>query len=136
MIRECAAALIVRRNKILLGMRSSSRRFYPGVWDVFGGHRKAGETIEEALRRELLEELGIIVTRWSFLLTAEDPNAAKYGEIHYHIYLVTEWSGEPENLQPEEHEIVRWFDFDEAIKLPFAHPLYAETIKQIQIEES
>ena len=135
MIRECAAAFIVRQNKILLGKRSATRRFYPGVWDVFGGHRKAGETLEEALRRELSEELGIVVTQGRFLLTAEEPNAEKYGEIRYHIYLVTEWSGEPENLQPKEHEIVRWFDFDEALKLPFAHSLYAETIKQIQIEE-
>jgi len=59
MSHEVAAALIIQSQKILLGLRSASRTFYPNVWDVFGGHMESGERQEETLVRELEEELGI-----------------------------------------------------------------------------
>ncbi|MDQ3748942.1 MAG: hypothetical protein M3367_08025 [Acidobacteriota bacterium] len=43
---------------------------------------------------------------------------------------MTAWDGKPANLQPHEHALVRWFRFVEAIRLEFAHPLYAEYIEQ------
>ena len=129
-MRECVAAFIVEGEKVLLGKRSSTRSFYPDVWDVFGGHQNPGERREDALRRELFEELGIVPTRWRFLLTVDEPNPAENGNGQYHFYLVKTWEGEPQNLQPEEHAIVRWFKFEQAINLPFAHPLYSEMIAQ------
>ena len=128
-MRECAAAFIVKNKKVLLGKRSETREFYPDVWDIFGGHIKPGETREEALQRELNEELGIVPTRWEFLLTVQEPNEDKYGQIKYHIYLVTDYKGESHNLQPEEHSFIRWFEFEQAIDLPFPHPIYAELIE-------
>ena len=128
-MRECAAAFIVKNKKVLLGKRSTTREFYPDVWDVFGGHLNPGETTEEALRRELYEELGIVPARWEFLLTVQEPNEDKYGQIKYHIFLVTAFDGEPQNLQPEEHSFIRWFEFEQAVDLPFPHPLYAELIE-------
>ena len=131
MMRECAAAFVVKNKKVLLGKRSAERKFYPDVWDVFGGHLNPGETTEEALRRELKEELGIVPTQWEFLLTVQEPSEEKHGQIKYHIYLVTAFDGEPQNLQPEEHSVIRWFGFDEAVSLPFAYPLYADLISKI-----
>jgi 8-oxo-dGTP diphosphatase len=64
-MRECVAALIVKNQKILLGQRSAERSFYPGVWDVFGGHVEPQESYQQALLRELHEELGIIPTAWT-----------------------------------------------------------------------
>lgn len=123
-MRECVAALIATEKKVLLGRRSAAREFYPDIWDFFGGHLLRGELPEEALRRELMEELGIIPTRWEFLLTAENDEGC------YHVYLVTNWTGAPRNLQPEEHALIKWFDFEKALKLPFAHPIYIELIKK------
>lgn len=124
------AAFVVEGNKVLLGKRSATRRFYPNIWDVFGGHLERGESREDALRRELREELGIKPTEMRFLLTVEEPDRAANGDGVYHFYLVTAYAGELRNLQPEEHARVEWFEFDEAVKLPFAHPLYAEFISQ------
>ena len=131
-LRECATAFIVKDKKVLLGKRSAEREFYPDIWDAFGGHLKPGETCEEALRRELNEELGIVPIRWEFLLTVQEPNEYKYGQIKYHIYLVTAFGGEPYNLQPEEHSVIRWFEFEQALYLPFPHPLNAEIINNFR----
>jgi len=56
-MRICAGGLLVRSNEILLAKRSADRAFYPGVWDVVGGHCAGKETPTDALLRELEEEL-------------------------------------------------------------------------------
>ncbi|WP_405791215.1 NUDIX domain-containing protein [Streptomyces sp. NBC_00029] len=38
--------------------RSPGRRLFPGTWDIVGGHVEAGETLLEALAREVEEETG------------------------------------------------------------------------------
>lgn len=130
-MRECVAAFVVKNGKILLGRRSATREFYPDVWDAFGGHQKAGESDEQTLRRELMEELGIVPTIWKFLITVDEPNPLENGEGNYHFYLITDFTGEARNLQPAEHAFIEWFSFEEALQLEFADPLYAEMIRQI-----
>jgi 8-oxo-dGTP pyrophosphatase MutT (NUDIX family) len=57
--REFAAAIIVNaKDELLLLRRSPATLRWPGKWGIAGGGMEAGETPEEALRRELLEELG------------------------------------------------------------------------------
>ena len=58
-MRICAGGLLVRGGEVLLARRSSVRLFYPGVWDVVGGHCEDGEAPSEALVREVQEEIGV-----------------------------------------------------------------------------
>jgi isopentenyldiphosphate isomerase len=47
-------------GEIYLQKRGKNKALLPGKWDTaVGGHVSAGESIEEALKRESLEELGI-----------------------------------------------------------------------------
>jgi mutator protein MutT len=55
------AALIERGGWVLLSQRG--RGALPGLWEFPGGKREAGETDGEALRRELVEELGLELPR-------------------------------------------------------------------------
>jgi 8-oxo-dGTP pyrophosphatase MutT (NUDIX family) len=51
-------AVILRRgDQLLLCHRSPGRRWFPDVWDFPGGHVELGERPEDALRREVAEEL-------------------------------------------------------------------------------
>jgi isopentenyldiphosphate isomerase/intracellular septation protein A len=52
---------VINRNKaILLQKRSAQKLIQPGRWDTaVGGHISAGETLEMALKKEALEELGL-----------------------------------------------------------------------------
>lgn len=54
-----AAGLLRRGGRGLLLHRAPTRRWYPDCWDLPGGHVEGGETPDEALHRELLEELGV-----------------------------------------------------------------------------
>ena len=120
MSHEVVAALIIQSQKILLGQRAATRRFYPNVWDVFGGHVEPGEGLEQTLVRELQEELGITPTQWTFLETLSEPS----DELTVHLYLVRAWTGRPVNRQLDEHSTIGWFSLHEAIKLDLADPNY------------
>ena len=52
------AAIVVQNGKILLTRRPQDKR-HPGMWEFPGGKVDPGESPEEALRRELFEELGV-----------------------------------------------------------------------------
>ncbi|MEU4337651.1 NUDIX domain-containing protein [Micromonospora lupini] len=60
---RCAGALIVDRDgRIFFQRRSPQRRLFPNCWDIVGGHLEPGEDIDEALRREVTEETGWVLS--------------------------------------------------------------------------
>jgi 8-oxo-dGTP diphosphatase len=60
---RCAGALIVDDDgRIFIQRRSPDRRLFPDTWDIVGGHVEPGETIEDALHREVREETGWTVS--------------------------------------------------------------------------
>ena len=134
---EVVAALIIRSERILLGHRSADRAFYPGVWDVFGGHVEPGERYEQTLVRELQEELDITPTQWKYL---ESISLSPFNEgsdpLTIHLYLVTDWTGTPTNRQLEEHSTIGWFSLAQATELHLAHPKYPTIFAQYLSSET
>lgn len=58
-----AAVIVLDDGRYLLQLRDDKDGiFFPGHWGLFGGGVEPGEAPEAALRRELLEELGLTVT--------------------------------------------------------------------------
>ncbi len=89
-------------------------------WGPFGGHVERGEELEQALRREAREELGIDVRTFRRLGKIHDPKDIEPAVIH--VYTVLSWDGEPANAAPEEHTEARWFRVGE---LPVSEALDA-----------
>lgn len=129
---KCAGGILVKDNKILLGKRSGDLQFYPGVWDIIGGHCRNGETPEQALKRELAEEIGVTLISFSRVAVLYDPDPIR-AEYEYYVYVVTDWTGLPQNVGGEHSELL-WVPIDEAVTLDLAHPEYPELLKRIQRE--
>lgn len=112
-MRTIVNGLLLAHGKVLLARRSLRRKAYAGLWSFPGGHIEPGETLEQALVRELREEMGIVPVAFDALATIADPNAPAT----YHLYAVTQWQGEPA-IQDEEHSELRWLAPSAAARLP------------------
>ncbi len=98
-------------DKVLLGMKK--RGFGAGRWNGFGGKVEEGETIDEAVVREIREEVGITDGRLSKvgILDFSFQENDKVLEVHvYRLENFTDTSIETEEMKPA------WFSVDE---IPF-----------------
>ena len=101
-IRVVAAALYDREGCVLIAERPPGKHL-AGRWEFPGGKIDAGETEEEALRRELAEELGIAVRRARPLVRlAHDYDDRR---IDIALWVVEEFSGEPTGL---DGQLLKW----------------------------
>jgi 8-oxo-dGTP diphosphatase len=97
------AAIIERDGRILIGQRQPEQS-HPLKWEFPGGKVEDGETPDQALARELQEELAIRnargseITRYEFTYPGKSPIALIF-------YRVTEFEGVPQNLIYRE---MRW----------------------------
>ena len=123
------AAVLLRAGQVLLCHRSPGRRWYPDVWDFPGGHVEAGEDPEDALRRELAEELGIELQG-----VDGDPVlhlAVPQNDLDLTVWVSRRWRGSPVNLQPDEHDAIGWFGEGQLDGLGFADPSYLPLLRRL-----
>ena len=73
-----------------------------------GGHVEGDESLEDALRREALEELQVAIESFRPIGAIHDP--VEPAEIT--VFVVSRWSGAPVNAAPEEHIEIGWFSAD------------------------
>ena len=128
MIHSVVAGALIGPRGILLAHRSPHRRYYPGCWDLPGGHVEKGEEPRDALVRELREEMGVEAAvhgdPWARVI---DSPGADDG-MNLQVWVVTRWSGEFHNMDPQEHDQFGWFDADALSSLKLAHPGYPELL--------
>lgn len=110
----CTSAVIIKDNKILLGLRHYTPDKWKNisVWTTPGGRCDEGETIEDNLRRETLEETGI--KNLEILEFLGKIPAAKKGDTLYVFKCTT--NEEPKLMEPEKFSDWKWFNLNEIPK--------------------
>jgi 8-oxo-dGTP diphosphatase len=102
LVEVVAAVLTDRKGRYLLAQRPVGK-VYAGYWEFPGGKVEPGESLEQALVRELHEELGISVRRafpW-MVQQHEYPHA----HVRLNLFRVVQWDGEP---RPLEDQALAW----------------------------
>lgn len=102
MVEVAVGVLMQPDGSFLLTSRPAGKP-YAGYWEFPGGKLEAGESIEEALSRELNEELGLTMGEakaWK-VEVVDYPHAL----VRLHFFKVTQWSGE---LQMKEQQSYAW----------------------------
>lgn len=102
-----AAGFLKKDGKILIGQRPENNSL-PGLWEFPGGKIELGESPEEALKRELSEELGIDADIGDLKLSCTH----SFGDIGIVIlfFEVPYWRGEP---KPKHHLMLQWIPPEE-----------------------
>ena len=103
---------------------------FKGGWEFPGGKMEPGESREEALMREIREELDTDIWVDAFLTTVE----CDYPSFHLtmHCYLCTVVSG---SLVLKEHESAAWLGADELDRVVWL-PADVEVVKEIKKREA
>jgi mutator protein MutT len=104
-------AVFVRDGRVLLAKRSAHRRNYANLWSFPGGNVEAGETLEQALMREVGEETAARPIRFEKIASIIDQSDES---TVFYLYAVTDWTGDESRLIGSEHSEVRWLTIAEA----------------------
>ncbi|MFL2787788.1 MAG: 8-oxo-dGTP diphosphatase MutT [Paracoccaceae bacterium] len=109
-----AVVLIDRDGRVLLSQRPSGKSM-AGLWEFPGGKVENGEVPEEALIRELKEELGI--DTWSSCLAPLSFASHSYEDFHLlmPVFVCRKWVGSP---TPMEGQALKWVNRDKLKDYP------------------
>lgn len=103
-----AVGVVIDQNKKLLIAERPLNKSKAGFWEFPGGKVEQGETVLDALKRELQEEIGICIA-----------SAIPLIKVHYHnsdvevlldTWIVTSYSGQPSGV---EGQVIKWVDIAE-----------------------
>jgi len=113
---EVVAAVIIRDGKILCVHRPENTKEYVSLkWEFPGGKVEVGESREEALVREIREELSVDIEVSEFLMTVEHA----YPDFHLtmHVFKCVLDQGE---ITLNEHVDLKWLAVEELDSLDWA----------------
>lgn len=105
LILVSAVALIDKDNRVLLAQRRQSSERFAGLWEFPGGKVEHGETPQDALLRELHEEL--LIETWDSCLAPLTFASHNYEDFHLlmPLFVCRKWSGTPQCVV---HSELKW----------------------------
>lgn len=127
-IIDVAVGVLLRPDgTVLLGNRPADKP-WPGWWELPGGKLEPGETVLEALARELKEEIDIELTEATPWVTY----VHKYPTTTVRLAFcrVTGWNGEPRGL---ENQMLKWVDLQHAHEVPQLLPATYPPLRWLQL---
>ncbi len=114
--KPSTAAIIINDGKLLVAKRKEEP--YRGEWDFLGGYAVEGETMEDAHKREIKEELGVDC---DVTLLGAFPGTAQYKDFKFSVLnfaYLTELKGEVK-LNKKENSRLKWVPIKKLEKIAF-----------------
>ena len=96
---QVAVGVLMRGDDAFLLTSRPEGKAYAGFWEFPGGKLEAGETVEQALRRELQEEIGITIH--DCILWKTERIDYPHALVQLNFCKVTQWSGELQMLESQ-----------------------------------
>jgi A/G-specific adenine glycosylase len=127
--KQIGVAVIWNEQRQILIDRRRQEGLLGGLWEFPGGKLEPGETVEQCIRREIQEELGIDVEVGDRLITVN--HAYSHFRVTLNVHHCRHLTGEPQPLECDE---VRWVTVDDLAQYPFpkANIHIIDALKQAQ----
>ncbi len=119
-IAVAAGILTDGYGRVLVAQRTRADRYF-AQWEFPGGKLERHETVEQALQRELEEELGIRVGRTEPLLTVQHDYVDR--QVTLHVLRVTSYCGEPRGCEGQALQWLSPGDLDKIALLEGNRPI-------------
>ncbi|QCI20351.1 NUDIX domain-containing protein [Buchnera aphidicola (Brachycaudus cardui)] len=86
---KVAIGILLKKNKVYI----TKGKYKKNIWEFPGGKVKKHENIVHALKRELLEEVGILILKFRFFKYVKYISLKK--KLKLYFFLINKWKGEP-----------------------------------------
>jgi len=91
--RDVTLCFFLKEDQILLGRKKYGNSL--GIWNGFGGKVEEGESVEEGMLREVMEEVSLVPIAYEKMAEVTFFNQEKDRETVCHVYISKDWKGEP-----------------------------------------
>lgn len=127
---EVAVAIMLSHEQKVLTSWRQPHQHQGGLWEFPGGKREPDETMLDALKREIHEELGVFIEQAEPFFRIDHDYGDKL--VSLDVWLVSQFSGEPSGC---EGQPLRWQTIHElqADEFPAANVPIIEALKQAEL---
>jgi 8-oxo-dGTP diphosphatase len=105
---------VITKNELFFVCRRQAHQHQGNKWEFPGGKLDADESVDDALKRELNEEVGIVVEQSAPLMFLEYSYPDK--NVSLHVFIVTDFTG---NAHGAEGQETQWLSFEALKTLDF-----------------
>lgn len=114
------AAIINTQGKVFITKRGTQAKNERGKWEFPGGSIQFGETLKDALKREIKEEHGIEIEIGDLLGICDHIIPQEKQHWLAPVYICTIDEGTPVICEPKKCSEIGWFTLEEAVALPLS----------------
>ncbi|RLC36855.1 hypothetical protein DRH29_03605 [candidate division Kazan bacterium] len=108
---QTVVAVFIKNNELLMEERENNRKVYAGFLMCPSGHIQNNESFEQAIKREMNEELGIKIKKSRFLFSINDKDPFSKKNFTHNFMLIESFQGNITNSQ--EAKKLKWMTYKE-----------------------
>ena len=131
-MNNTVVSVFINNGKLLMDQRSKSRKAYRGFLMCPSGHIEKGESFIDALKREMKEELGIIVKKATYLFTLDDVDPFSKLNFRHNFIFVDSFEGKI--VESNEAESLVWLSYRELKNRALA-PIVSKLVNKLHKQD-